>query len=59
LGSEIATVVKLHEERVRYRDALKHIAAGNISPAIEFAQKILDGLDVEAAHKAAKRSWRW
>lgn len=59
LGSEIVMVVKLREEQLRYRAALEHIAAGNISPAMTFAKKVLAGLSVEEAHRAARKRDRW
>lgn len=37
----------------RLRAALEHIAAGNISPSIEFARAVLAGATVEEAHAAA------
>lgn len=37
----------------RYAEALAHIAAGNISPSITFAQLVLDGKTVEEAHRLA------
>lgn len=36
----------------RYRTALEHIAAGNMSPAIGFARRILDGASTLDAHRA-------
>ena len=45
----------------RYRQALEHIAAGCISPAIGFAQRVLDGATAREAHRAeseeARRRW--
>jgi len=40
----------------RFKDALGHIAGGNISPSIDFARYVLDGLDVAAAHRKATSS---
>jgi hypothetical protein len=38
-------------ERDRYKDALAHIAEGNISPAMRFAELVLDGDSTIAAHR--------
>lgn len=40
-------------EADRLRHALEHIAAGNISPSIDFARAVLAGATVEEAHAAA------
>lgn len=40
-------------ESVRLWHALEHIAAGNISPSIDFARAVLAGATVEEAHAAA------
>jgi len=34
-----------------FREALEHIAKGNISPSISFAEHILAGCSLEEAHK--------
>ena len=41
-----------YHDYARYRAALQHIASGNISPAIGFAQRVLDGSEVLEAHRA-------
>ena len=42
-------------KRDRYKRALGHIADGNISPAMSFAQYVLGGSDVMEAHTRASR----
>lgn len=41
-------------EADRFRDALRHIAIGNIAPSMFFAERILAGDSLEQAHAAAK-----
>jgi hypothetical protein len=41
-----------------YQRALEHIAAGNLSPNILFAQKILEGVPLDAAHRAEVAHWK-
>lgn len=40
------------KERDLYRDALSHIARGNISPSIGFARRVLSGESVTDAHES-------
>lgn len=51
---EIALVF---EENGRLREALQHIADGNISPSIIFARHILAGDSVDEAHKKQVSKW--
>lgn len=46
-----------NEEADRLRAALEHIAAGNLSPNINFAKYILQGMTVEEAHKKQVKDW--
>jgi hypothetical protein len=47
---------ELTAEVERLEAGLEHIAAGNISPSIDFAKRILDGDDVKTAHAALEGS---
>jgi len=47
-----ALLEKALAEIERLTDALEHIAAGNISPSISFARRILDGATTKEAHAA-------
>jgi hypothetical protein len=45
----------LSKEVERLTRAIKHIAAGNISPSIGFAKRILEGMTVKEAHEGTRR----
>jgi len=47
----------LMSEVNRLREALKHIADGNLSPCIGFARFILDGDSVDMAHQKQCDIW--
>lgn len=47
----VEEMVRLEAENGRLREALEHIAQGNISPAITFARHILAGDSVDKAHE--------
>lgn len=54
---ELLEAVQLEAENGRLREALEHIAQGNISPAITFAKYVLAGSSVDAAHKVQVAMW--
>jgi hypothetical protein len=49
---------RLEAEVDRLRAALEHIAVGNLSPCITFAERILAGASIEEAHRANVAGWK-
>lgn len=53
----VEDLTEIINENKRLKNALQHIADGNISPSIDFARKILEGATVKEAHAYAVDKW--